>query len=118
MNSFHVSFPSDPAMWAHVRLMFRGFLEMQMIPARDADLLTLGADEALTNVMRHAYQGRRDGQVDLTVSCRKKQLCVALRDYGRKVPLEEIHSRDLDDIRPGGLGVHIIRSVFDLVEYD
>ena len=91
---------------------------MQMIPARDADLLTLGVDEAFTNVMRHAYQGRRDGQVDLTFSCRDKRLQVTLRDYGKKAPLEEIHSRDLDNIRPGGLGVHIIQTVFDLVEYD
>ena len=73
MDTFHVSFPSDPAMWGHVRLMLRRLLEMQMIPARDADLLTLGVDEAFTNVMRHAYQGRRDGQVDLTFSCRDKR---------------------------------------------
>ena len=25
---------------------------------------------------------------------------------------------DLNDVRPGGLGVHIIKSVFDKVQYD
>jgi anti-sigma regulatory factor (Ser/Thr protein kinase) len=29
-----------------------------------------------------------------------------------------IRSRDLDDIRPGGLGVHIIHEVMDEVRYE
>ena len=118
MEGFRVTFPSDPAMWSHVRLMLRGFLEMQMIPARDTNLLALGVDEAFTNVMRYAYEGNLDGILDMEISCREKRLHITVRDYGRKVPREEIRSRDLDDIRPGGLGVHIIQTVFDFVEYD
>ena len=37
--------------------------------------------------------------------------------FGRQVDPATIKSRDLDDIRPGGLGVHIIGSVMDQVEY-
>lgn len=118
MDGVRVSFQSDPAIWAHVRLMLKGLLEIQMIPARDTNLLTLGVDEAFSNIMRHAYGGSRDGTIELEVSCRDKRLYVTLRDYGEKVPLEQIRSRDLDDIRPGGLGVHIINTVFDSVEYD
>jgi len=118
MKGFSVSFPSDPVLWTHVRLMLKGFLEMQMIPPRDTNLITLGVDEAFTNIMQHAYEGNHDGTIDLTVSCAGKRLLVKLRDYGKKVPRDQIRSRDLEDIRPGGLGVHIIRSVFDSVEYD
>ena len=113
-----MSFSSDPAMWAHVRLMLRGILEMQRIPSRDANLLSLGMDEAFTNIMRHAYGGNREGAVELEVNCDKKRLNVTIRDYGCKVPTESIRSRDLNDIRPGGLGVHIMHSVFDVVRYD
>lgn len=118
MEGLRISFPSDPAIWAHVRLMLKGLLEMQMIPTRDTNLITLGVDEAVTNIMRHAYGGSLDGSVELETSCSNRRLCVTLRDYGKKVPLEQIHSRDLDEIRPGGLGVHIINAVFDSVEYD
>ncbi len=118
MNGFRVTFPSDPTIWAHVRLMLRAVLEMYLIPGRECNLLTLGVDEAFTNIMRHAYEGRKDGAVELNVTCRDKQLSITLRDYGKKVPLEQIKSRDLSDIRPGGLGVHIIRSVFDEIQYD
>ncbi len=118
MNGFRVTFPSDPTMWSHVRLMLRAVLEMHLIPGRECNLLTLGVDEAFTNIMRHAYEGRKDGLVELNVTCRDKRLSIILRDYGKKVPLEQIKSRDLNDIRPGGLGVHIIRSVFDEIRYD
>ncbi len=118
VEGLRVSLPSDPAIWSHVRLMLKGLLEMQMIRQRDANLITLGVDEAFTNIVRHAYEGRRNGTVDLEVCCKAKRLYITLRDYGKKVPIEEIQSRDLDDIRPGGLGVHIIKTVFDTVEYD
>jgi anti-sigma regulatory factor (Ser/Thr protein kinase) len=40
-----------------------------------------------------------------------------VRDFGRQVDPSTIRSRSLDEVRPGGLGVHIIRSVMDEVEY-
>ncbi len=42
---------------------------------------------------------------------------IRLRDYGNQVAPEQIRSRDLDDVRPGGLGVHIIQECMDTVEY-
>ena len=41
-----------------------------------------------------------------------------LRDYGTKCDPDCIKGRDLDDVRPGGLGVHIIREIMDEVTYD
>ena len=40
-----------------------------------------------------------------------------LRDYGKVVDPAEICSRDLEDVRPGGLGVHIIKECMDSMEY-
>ena len=42
---------------------------------------------------------------------------VMLRDFGKKADEDFIKPRDLDDIRPGGLGVHLIRSTMDAVSY-
>ena len=42
---------------------------------------------------------------------------MTLRDYGPAVDPSEIKSRDLADIRPGGLGVHIMNKCMDSVEY-
>jgi anti-sigma regulatory factor (Ser/Thr protein kinase) len=85
--------------------------------------MMLGVDEALTNVIRHAYEGSVDQPIDIELSpcgsCEERVDClqVVIRDEGRSVPAEQIRSRDLDDIRPGGLGVHIMQTVMDHVEY-
>ena len=36
-----------------------------------------------------------------------------LRDYAKPTNADAVEPRDLDDIRPGGLGVHFIRSLMD-----
>ena len=42
---------------------------------------------------------------------------MAVRDRGRQVDPTTIKSRDLAEVRPGGLGVHIIQSVMDEYNY-
>ena len=39
-------------------------------------------------------------------------------DSGEKVTPELLKGRDLDDVRPGVLGIHFIRRAFDVAAYD
>jgi len=88
----------------------------------DTHELTLAIDEALANVIKHGYQSRDDQPIELTLkSVRTPEgtpgLSIVVRDYGRQVDPTTIHGRDLNEVRPGGLGVHIIQTVMDEVEY-
>jgi hypothetical protein len=38
---------------------------------------------------------------------------IRLRDYARPVDTSTVRSRALDDVRPGGLGVHLIACLMD-----
>ena len=86
------------------------------------DMIVLAVDEALANVIKHAYQGDAGKPIEITF-CRVRRadgpgaLQIELRDWGTQVPPESIRSRDLADVRPGGLGVHIIHSIMDKVQY-
>lgn len=85
--------------------------------------IVLAIDEALTNVIRHGYSGAPGQKIQVTIEDVVSRqhgpgIVIVIRDYGRQAPLEEICGRDLDDLRPGGLGVHIIRSVMDEVSYE
>lgn len=90
---------------------------------KEAHNVVLSLDEALSNIIRHAYAGLADRPIDIefctgrSVPDTPDRLRVRVRDYGRRVAPEQIRSRDLDDIRPGGLGVHIIQTCMDRVEY-
>jgi anti-sigma regulatory factor (Ser/Thr protein kinase) len=81
------------------------------------ELLVLGLDEACTNIIRHAY-GCNGKPVRLEMETRRDRVRFILRDYGRSCDPRRIRSRELSDVRPGGVGVHSIRQVFDNVKYE
>ncbi len=118
MEKLRARFTSDPSVWSHVRVLLTHLLEIHHIPIREANLISLAADEAFTNIYRHAYGGETDGSIHLTVACDSERIHVEFKDFGKQCDSSAIKGRDLDDLRPGGLGVHIMKSVFDEVEYD
>ncbi len=77
----------------------------------------LAADEAVTNIMRHTYQGAPDKTIVLSGQIVDGQLHLRLRDYGPHVDFANMKGRDLEDIKPGGLGLHLLKSVFAVVEH-
>ena len=40
-------------------------------------------------------------------------MCLRLRDYGKQPQPESMKGRRIDLIKPGGLGLHLIRNAFD-----
>ena len=75
--------------------------------------LIMAVDEACQNIIRHAYGGTGDGDIVIEAVAENEALSVYLMDFADPVDPESVQGRELDDIRPGGLGVHIIQSVTD-----
>ena len=80
--------------------------------------ITLAVDEALANIIRHAYHSRADGLIEL--ECRESVdgLEITLLDKGDAPDMSKICARELGRDQPGGLGTHIIRKVMDRVSYE
>jgi len=79
--------------------------------------MVLGVDEACTNVIRYAYDLRDDQPIALSVEALRTCVRMRLRDYGEQTPAERMRGRTHDQVRPGGLGLHLIRNAFDKVDY-
>ena len=76
--------------------------------------LVMAVDEACQNVIRHAYSGWDEpGDIVVDFIRDSDRLIVHLMDFADPVDQSKIKSRDLDEVRPGGLGVHLIKSVTD-----
>ncbi len=75
-------------------------------------------DEACSNVIKHAYAGDPNKQIGLTLRISSEAFEVIIEDSGLKADAAAIRGRSLDDIRPGGLGVHLIKRACDVVEFD
>ena len=75
--------------------------------------VVIAVDEACQNIIRHAYAGCSDGEIVLEIERAGDELVVSLRDFAAPVDPSRVRPRDLDDVRPGGLGTHLIREVMD-----
>lgn len=85
--------------------------------AKDSDDVKLAVDEACTNIIKHAYGGDTKKDIKLQYCATRGTLEIVIEDSGCVCP-EKIKGRDLDDVRPGGLGLHFIEKTFDVVKYD
>lgn len=112
-----------PARPGSLRLVRRLVREAALAVGADgdwADDMVLAVDEACQNVVRHAYGDTAAG--DMVVTLRRCDsddapaptlggLQVDILDYAPTVDPATVRGRDLDDLRPGGLGVHLIGAV-------
>ena len=110
-------FTSHSGRMSEVRHSARLFLKKCDFDESSIELLVLGLDEACTNIIRHAYD-QDEKPVRLEMERLHDRIRFVLRDYGRPCDPKCIRSRPLEDVRPGGVGVYIIRQVFDHVKYE
>ena len=108
---------SNPKELRKVRLEVELFCKANFT-SLDSSKAILAVDEAIQNVMRHAYDMKSDQLIDIFFKkTESNNFEVKIRDYGKQTPLESIKSRDLKEIRPGGLGVYFIKQCSKSSEY-
>lgn len=115
--SLKLEIPSDPQLMSVVRSAVQQLAAVVGFADRDCRLITLAVDEAMTNIIRHAYAGRHDLPILLQCERRGGKLEFLLVDRGKSVPLEKLRGRPLGEVEPGGLGVHLIAQIMDTVRY-
>jgi anti-sigma regulatory factor (Ser/Thr protein kinase) len=115
---------SDPQLLSVVRGALERLTEVFGFSPPDRRSVTRAVDEALTNIIRHCYNGRTDQPIEVyctRVPPRGSQLAdgleILLCDQGPAVDPAKLRGRRLDEIKPGGLGLHFIRQSMDTVEY-
>jgi sigma-B regulation protein RsbU (phosphoserine phosphatase) len=109
-------FPARPDELRRMRDALRERLRAWQLDEACASDVVMAVDEACQNVIRHAYAGDPGGMIELAVERAGGELRIALRDFAPPVDPARIRPRPLDELRPGGLGTHLIRSAMDHTE--
>jgi sigma-B regulation protein RsbU (phosphoserine phosphatase) len=109
--------PARPDSLREIRDRVRGWLEEHGCNPECAADVVMAIDEACQNVIRHAYRGDPEGEIELGIEKSGADLVVSIRDFAPPVDPERVRPRDLDDVRPGGIGTHLIREVMDRTEF-
>ncbi len=112
-----IEFCSHTANLALMRNFVREFLKPYPFSEQERMLMVLGVDEACTNIIRHAYELQEDQLIALSLEGLRQCVRMRVRDYGKQTPAHAMKGRAHDLIRPGGLGLHLIRRAFDKVDY-
>jgi len=116
---------SNPKWLSVVRGTVERLTETLGFPIAQCRSITRAVDEALTNIVRHAYRNRPDQPIAMYFRRAQRRhdgqvqqgLEILVCDRGPAVDPCKLRGRSLDEIRPGGLGLHFIRQAMDTVEF-
>lgn len=114
---------SDPHCLCGVRELILAMGKRYGLSDDSASRLTLAVDEALCNIIRHGYKSAPGQPIWLRLwalgdNGKGPGVRIEIEDEARQIDPDTIRGRDLEDVRPGGLGVHIIREVTDEAVYE
>jgi anti-sigma regulatory factor (Ser/Thr protein kinase) len=112
-----LTIPGDSRYLGMMRAVVAEAVELAGLDADEGKNVVLGVCEAVSNIISHCYRGECK---PITIICRMTpdSLEIRLRDLGPKPDPSTLQGRDLDEVRPGGLGLHIIRQIMDEVDFD
>jgi len=85
--------------------------------------IELAVDEACANVIEHAYidEDSKEGNIDVTVKKNRYQIAITIADFGVGFNPDTLITPDMDEYfkerKPGSLGVHLIRTLMDEVNF-
>jgi serine/threonine-protein kinase RsbW len=88
----------------------------------DISKITLAVDEACTNVIKHAYKFDPAKELLITIKENDSMFQVSILDNGKQFNPAEVSAPNMKEyltqFRRGGLGVYLMKSLMDKVEYD
>ena len=116
--------PNDTQYLVTVREEVTKVVGQSAFSARDQKLLIVAVDEAITNIMEHAYDNDLEGELDveLILEADATRFEVIIRDSGKEFDPTAVDIPDITaHIRKGqrhGLGIFLIRQIMDEVNYN
>ena len=102
-----------------VRTFCREVFEKLQIEQNLKDELVLAIAEAAQNIVKHAYKDdpKTEDKMVVQISCKDNKLQIGFYDMGTPVDPNKVKHREIDNIKPGGLGTFFIQEIMDAVEF-
>lgn len=112
------SYPATLSNLKKIRATIKDFLKIYKVDLKIIKNIQLAVDEAVTNIIKHAYKGEnKNNIIKIELEFKNKIFLIHLYDNGIKVDKKNIKPRSLDNIKPGGLGSYFINEIMDEVKW-
>ena len=109
--------PSNPRFLSVVRAAIDELSMTVGLPKEECNAVILAVDEALANIIRHAYKSRHDERVEFHCLVNEEQMEFTLLDQGEAPDPARICAPCADEFALSGRGTHLIREIMDVVTY-
>jgi anti-sigma regulatory factor (Ser/Thr protein kinase) len=117
LEPIHLSIMSHPENLKGIRKVMKDIVSKTGLSKEDSGCIILAVDEACSNIIKHGYKNDYNRKIDLTIKLETNLLTISIIDNGIIFDKNSIETRDINEIKPGGLGIYIINQVMDRVEY-
>ena len=98
------------------------FCQEHSINDEYANRICLAVEEAVVNVIDYAYPPGTQGEISVLAECGQEALTFVIKDSGvafdPTMAKEADVSSDVEHRQIGGLGIFLIRSIMDRMEYE
>lgn len=120
-GSITIRLPVDLKEIERLSRIVRKFGELHEIPSRTLYAVNLAIDEVVTNVISYGFDGPSNQELEARLCTDNGELETIVVDGGRAfnpldAPIPDL-SGPLEKRVLGGLGIHLVRSLMDRVEY-
>lgn len=114
--------PNDTKHLARIREVVADAAKQSAFDERDCSKIVLAVDEAVSNIMEHAYEGQEEpGDIRITIDADPTRFEVVITDSGHEFDPSTIEVPDMaDHVQKGrkkGLGIFLMRQIMDEVKY-
>ena len=116
-QGIRISVEADPRYLESLRAVLTESTAILGLEEEVTGKIVLAVTEACANIIRHCYSDRDGERIDLEIRFQPGVFEVRIIDFGEFVDPTQMKGRDLEDVKPGGLGLHFINTVMDEVEY-
>ena len=117
----HLSVPNETKELKRIRDFVQQVVRKSRMDEPVQNRVILAVDEAVTNIIKHAYEEGRKDLIDLTIDVTPQRFEVVVHDSGKSFRPQEVDPPDIGDlIRRGkrnGMGIFLMRQIMDEVEY-
>jgi sigma-B regulation protein RsbU (phosphoserine phosphatase) len=121
LKTFDIKIENQLAEISRVNQQFNEFAADNNVPKAVSRKMNLVFDDLLNNVISYAYKDRQKHEIDIRIEVTKDRLAVTISDDG--VPFNPFGTAtpdttlSVEDREIGGLGIHLVRSMMDEVDY-
>jgi len=120
-RQYFLKIPSQVDNLEIIRDFISGVAQKVGFEVDEANKIELAVDEACTNVIEHAYNNDDSNDIDIAIKLDYQKLTILVTDRGKSFKFNQVEMPDMDsylaELRVGGLGIYLMRTLMDEVDY-